>query len=281
MNVLISVDMEGIAGVVRAPHISINNNDYGRFRKLATAETNAAIEGALAGGATRVVVNDSHADGDNILIEDLNPAAELISGTRKPFDMMQGIGPDVDAVFFIGYHGAAGTGAAVLEHTYRGAVIEARLNGQMVGEMGFGAALAGDYGVPSEWPFQKANGVPVVLATGDTATAEEARALLGEIETVAVKEVISRTAARNLHPDVACKMIRQAAERALNLRSPPFVVPPPITVRIVFQRAAHADMATMIPGSVRADGRTVEWTGDDMFTVYKTFRAMVALAYIE
>lgn len=267
MKVLISVDMEGISGVVTGDHTSSSHKEYERFRKLMTAEANAAVEGALAGGATQIVVNDSHGGMTNILIEELNPAAELISGSPKPFGMMQGIGPDADAVFFVGYHGASGTGAAVLEHTWSGRVVEARLNGRTVGETGLNAALAGAYGAP------------VVLVTGDTAVTEEARALLGEIETVAVKDGVTRTAARCLHPEVACQRIREVAERALKLKGAPFVVPPPITVQVVFHRALHADMAELVPGSRRVDGRTVEWTGEDMPTVYKTFRAMVSLAF--
>lgn len=268
MNVLISADMEGISGVVTDDHTSSKHKEYERFRRLMTAEANAAIEGALAGGATQIVVNDSHGGMANILIEELNPAAELISGSPKPFGMMQGIGPGVDAVFFVGYHAASGTGAAVLEHTWSGRAVEVRLNGRVVGETGLNAALAGAYGAP------------VVLVTGDTAVTEEARALLGEIETVAVKEGVTRTAARCLHPEVAGKQIRQAAERALKLNVSPFVVPPPITVRIAFQRALHADMAELIPDSRRVDGRTTEWTGDDMPTVYKVFRAMASLAFV-
>ena len=267
MNVLISVDMEGISGVVLNDHTFSNHKEYERFRKLMTAEANAAIIGALAGGATRVVVNDSHGGMANILIEELNPAAELISGSPKPFSMMEGIGPDVDAVFFVGYHAASGTGAAVLEHTWSGRVAELRLNGQAVGETGLNAALAGAFGVP------------VVLVTGDRAVTEEARALLGEIETVAVKDGVARTAARCLHPQVAQERICQAAERALRLGARPLVVPAPITLRVVFQRAQHADVAELVPGSRRVDGRTVEWTGDDMPAVYKVFRAMTTLAW--
>jgi D-amino peptidase len=268
MKVLISVDMEGISGVVSGDHTSSKHKEYGRFRRLMTAEANAAIEGALAGGAAQIVVNDSHGGMTNILIEELNPAATLISGSPKPFSMMQGIGPDVDAVFFVGYHGASGTGAAVLEHTWSGSVVETRLNGQVVGETGLNAALAGAYGVP------------VVLVTGDDAVAEEARALLGaKVETVAVKEGLGRTAAQCLHPEVARQHIREAAERALELNVSPFVVPPPITVRIAFQRATHVDMAELVPGSRRVDGRTLEWTGEDMPSVYKAFRAMVSLAW--
>jgi len=267
MKVLISGDMEGISGVVTGDHVSSGHREYERFRKLMTAEANAAIEGALAGGATQVVVNDSHGGMANLLIEELNPAAELISGSPKPFGMMQGIGPDVDAVFFVGYHAASGTGAAVLEHTWSSRVVaEVWLNDQAVGETGLNAALAGSYGAP------------VVLVTGDRAVTEETRALLGEIETVAVKEGVTRTAARCLHPEVAQERIRQAAVRALSLTVSPFVVPPPITLRVVFQRALHADMAELIPGSTRGDGRTVEWTGEDMPTVYKVFRAITTLA---
>jgi D-amino peptidase len=260
--------MEGIAGVVMQDHVTSTHKEYGRFRRLMTAEANAAIEGAVAGGATRVVVNDSHGGMANILIEELNPAAELISGNPKPFSMLQGIGPEVDAVFLVGYHAAAGTGAGVLEHTWSGRVARVRLNGRNVGETGLNAALAGAYGAP------------VVLVTGDRAVTEEARALLGPIETVAVKNGVARTAARCLHPEVAREHIRQAAERALNLTVAPFVVPPPVGLEVVFQRTANADMAELVPGSQRVDGRTVTWTGDDMPTAYKAFRAMIALASI-
>ena len=262
MNVLISVDMEGISGVVTSDHTSSSHKEYERFRRLMTAEANAAIEGALAGGADQIVVNDSHGGMANILIEELSPVAELISGSPKPFGMMQGIGPEVDAVFFVGYHAASGTGAAVLEHTWSGHVVELRLNGRLVGETGLNAALAGAFDAP------------VVLVTGDRAVAEEAHALLGEIETVTVKDGVTRSAARCLQPEVAHKRICQAAERALRLSPPPFVVPSPITLHVVFQRAIHADMAALVPGSQRMDGRTVEWTGEDMPTVYRVFRAM-------
>ena len=269
MKVLISVDMEGVSGVVTGNHVTSTHKEYERFRKLMTAEANAAIEGALAGGATQVVVNDSHGGMANILIEELNPAAELVSGSPKPFGMMQGIGPDVEAVFFIGYHAASGTGAAVLEHTWSSRVIfEVHLNGQVMGETGLNAALAGAYGAP------------VVLVTGDRAVTEEARALLGGIETVAVKDGITRSAARCLHPRVAHERIRQAAERASKLSASPFVLPSPVTLRVVFQRAIHADMAALVPGSERVDGRTVEWAGESMPTVYKVFRAMATLAWV-
>ena len=267
MNVLISVDIEGISGVVSADAVTNTHHDYDRFRRLMTAEANAAIEGALRGGAQSVIVSDAHGSMTNILIEELNPAAELATGNPKPLSMMQGIGPEIAAVFLVGYHAAAGTQAAVLDHTYSGGtVFQVSLNGRPVGEMGLNGALAGSYGAP------------VKLVTGDRATTEEARLLFGAIETVAVKDGVARTAARCLHPRIAQERIRQAAQRALALSVPPLVVAPPLSIKVIFQRSAHADMATLIPHSRRPDARTVEWTGDDMPTVYRTFRAMVALA---
>jgi D-amino peptidase len=173
----------------------------------------------------------------------------------------------VNVVFFIGYHSQMGTGASVLSHTYHGGVVaELRLNGQAVGETGLNAAVAGAYGVP------------VVLVTGDSAVTEEARALLGNIETVAVKEGTSWTSARCLHPEVARKRIREAAERAVKSKPAPFVLPTPITVRVTFQRPGHADMASLIPGTRRLDGVTLEYVAPDVLTAYNAFRAMFVLA---
>lgn len=268
MNVLISVDMEGIAGVVAEGHTSATTKDYERFRKLMTAEANAAIDGAIDGGANQIVVNDSHGPMTNILIEELNPIAQLITGNPKPSDMMQGIGTDVDAVFFIGYHGATGTAKAVLDHSWSLRATEVRLNDKIVGETGINAAIAGAYNVP------------VVLVTGDAAVTEEARTLLGKIETVTVKDGISRTAAKSLHPGTACELIRKAAERSLKLTIDPFVIAPPITVRITFQRTIHADMAELVPNSNRINGTTIEWTGQDMDKTFQAFQAMGLLATI-
>ena len=266
MDLLISVDMEGVAGVVSSDHTDSSHKEYERFRRLMTAEANAAIEGALAGGADRIVVNDSHGSMTNILIEEMSSAAELVSGKPKPLGMMQGIGPDVDAVFLVGYHARSGTGAAILEHTWSGRVVEVRLNGLAVGEMGLNAALAG------------ACGAPVVLVTGDRAVTEESRALLGEVETVAVKSGVTRTAAQCLHPDVAQERIRWAAERAIGLGASPYLVSAPITLQVVFQRATFADLASLIPGTARVGGCTVEWQDEDMEAIYRAFVAMMTIS---
>src|SRR3989475_11899904 len=195
MGVYISVDMERIAGVVREPQTNPGDprgaSEYARFRKLMTAEANAAIEGALEAGASQVLVNDSHWFMRNLLAEELNQAAVLVSGGPKPRSMMEGIDGGFDAAFCIGYHARAGTRNAILDHTYADCIHEARLNGRPVGELGLNAALAGGFGVP------------VVLVSGDNALAAEARELLGEgVRPVIVKEAVNRHPANSAGPAV-------------------------------------------------------------------------------
>src|SRR3989475_37233 len=168
MRVYVSVDMEGIAGVVHEsqtdPTTPAFAAEYGRFRRLMTAEANAAVEGALAAGATRVLVNDSHWFMRNLLAEELHQAAELVSGDPKPRSMVQDIDGGFDAALFIGYHARD----AILDHTYADRIHDVRLNGKPVGELGLNAALAG------------VHGVPVALVSGDSAVATEAKDLLGQ-----------------------------------------------------------------------------------------------------
>jgi D-amino peptidase len=273
MRVYISVDMEGIAGVV---HESQTNpiepkfaGEYNRFRRLMTLEANAAVEGALAGGATDILVNDSHWDMRNLLIEELHPAAELMSGGPKTHSMMEGIAGGADAAFFIGYHAKAGTPRAILDHTYTDRVQDVRLNGRSMGELGINAALAGTFSVP------------VVLVSGDAALAAEAGALFGDgVLAVVVKEAVSRHAARSVAPSVARERIREAAAVALQRR--PFPQPlrldSPITLEVDFSLTVEADGAEGAPGVTRLAGRTVGFQHPDYREVFKAFRSMYNLA---
>lgn len=265
MKILISVDMEGITGVASQSHTDPAHTEYQRFRKLMTGDANAAIEGALAAGAAEIVVNDAHSNMDNILIEELHPAARLISGSPKPFSMMQGIAPDVHAVFLIGYHARAGSAPAVHDHTWSGTIFNVTLNGRLTGEIGLNAALAGHMGVP------------VVLVTGDQLATAEAREFLGDVETVTVKTAVGRTAAECLPPARTSEMIRAAAAQALARAREPFVIQAPITLGIEFMRSSQAEKAQLIPGARQSGPRTVEWTGEDMTVIYRTWRALTGL----
>ncbi|PYP37518.1 MAG: peptidase M55 [Gemmatimonadetes bacterium] len=273
MRVYVSVDMEGIAGVVHEsqtdPTTPAFGAEYARFRRLMTAEANAAIEGALAAGATKVLVNDSHWFMRNLLAEELHPAADLASGDPKPRSMVQGIDGGFDAALFIGYHARAGTPNAILDHTYADRIHDVRLNGTAVGELGLNAALAG------------VHGVPVALVSGDSALAAEARDLLGDgVATVVVKRAVSRHAAQSVAPSVACRMIREEALRALQRKHAPYTIAAPVTLEVDFALTIHADMAELCPGATRTAGRTVGFTHRDYGEVFRAWRAMLNLSAV-
>jgi D-amino peptidase len=274
MRVYISVDMEGVAGVVHEnqtdPADPRHAGEYNRFRRLMTAEANAAIEGALAAGAERVLVNDSHWLMMNLLAEELHPAAELLSGGPKARSMVEGVELGFDAALFVGYHARAGTGQAVIDHTYTSRVHEARLNGRPVGELAINAALAGTFDVP------------VALVSGDQALAAEARDLLGPaVETVIVKHAVGRFAARSVSPEVACRLIREGTTTALGRTHAPFRLTAPVRLEVDFAETQMADMAELVPGSVRTAGRTLEFAHQDYREVFRAWRALYNLAGVE
>jgi len=274
MKIFISVDMEGVSGIVHSDQTDATHPEYARGRRWMTAEVNAAIEGAFEAGATEVLVNDSHAGMRNILIEELHPDAILLSGATKSFSMMAGIDRTFDAVFFLGYHARAGSSFATLDHTWSGPTVVQNvwINGVEVGETGLNAALAGYFGVP------------VVLVTGDEVTCTQARELLGaDVETVAVKQALGRAAAKNIHPTKAHALIRHAAARAVaNCKTrAPFTFAAPITLRLALARTSQADRCLWMPGIKRVAPRIVEFTHEDYAVLYNAFRALMVLADVQ
>lgn len=268
MKAFISIDMEGVSGVVNFEQCTPGNPEYERARLLMTQEANAAILGARAAGATSVTVSDSHGNMRNLLIEEFDPHANLIYGSPKPYGMMEGLDDSFAVAFLVGYHARAGTPNAILDHTYSSkSVSHVELNGRAVGEIGLNAALAG------------VHGVPVGLVTGDQAATGEAAALLGPaLQTVTVKRAVGNQAAVCLHPEEVQSMIRQAAEHAIGTEVLPFKLDTPVVLRLQFKSSLMADYAGLVPGTRRPDGYTVEYAHEDYLTVYRTFRAMVRLA---
>jgi D-amino peptidase len=274
MRVYISVDMEGVAGVVHEdqtnPIDPRHAGEYNRFRRLMTSEANAAVEGAVLGGAKTIVVNDSHWQMRNLLPDELHPAAELLSGGPKLRSMVEGVEAGFDAALFVGYHARGGTKHAIIDHTYTSNVHEVRLNGQPAGELAINAALAGTYGVP------------VAMVSGDQALAAEAKELLGAtVEAVIVKHAVGRFAARSVHPGESCRRIREGATAALRRSHRPYVLSAPITLDVEFALTQMADMAELTPGSVRTGGRTLQYRHDDYREVFRAWRAFYNLASVD
>ncbi|GHB72396.1 hypothetical protein GCM10010331_70660 [Streptomyces xanthochromogenes] len=83
---LISVDMEGISGIVHPAETNPDHYDYERGRALMTAETNSVIAGVLAAEpAAEVWVTDAHGPFRNLLPEELDRRARLVRGNPAPW----------------------------------------------------------------------------------------------------------------------------------------------------------------------------------------------------
>ncbi len=269
LKVYISADMEGIGGVSTwQVQAAMQGREYEKFRKLMTQEVNAAIAGAFDAGATEVLVSDSHADGQNIDVELLDKRARLIRAWPRPLVMMQGIDNSFDAAVFIGYHASEGQPAAILAHTMSSRrIFEIKLNGTAVPEAGFNAAIAGEFSVP------------VVFLAGDQTIGEEARRLLGPMETVAVKQATGFFSATMMHPSEAQRLIREGVKRAVERRGElkPYKLAHPVKLEITFKDTVNAEMVSYLPGVERPRGNAIVFTARDMIEASKFLEAIMDL----
>ncbi|MGB9833535.1 MAG: M55 family metallopeptidase [bacterium] len=270
MKVYISADLEGISGMVSWDQMKEDTPEYAKAVELMLKEVNAAVEGAVKGGASEVLVNDSHGYMRNLPIEGLHPKANLISGFIKPLSMVQGA-EGADLAFFIGYHAGVGTRASICDHSYSsGSVFRLSINGKDFSETAINAAVCGHFGVP------------VGLVTGDQETVNQARVILPGVLTVATKVGITRFAASCRHPLEVRKEIEEKAQAALIKFKEggfqPFLVETPVTMEITFMQTAKADVAELLPGTERLDGRTLIYRGKDILEVYRALQALLFLA---
>ncbi len=268
MQVFISADMEGVSGIVHPSQLSPTGADYLRGRRLQTGDVNAAVEGALAAGATEVVVNDSHWVQRNILIEELHPRARLVSGATKPLGMVQGV-ENSDVALFIGYHAKHGTPYALADHTWSAPCLnDLRIERQSIGETGLNALICGHFGVP------------VAMLSGDQALEAEAKALLPEAVVAVVKRATGRWAADCVSLEESLRMIRQCAEQAVreSANHEPLSPPQPCLVEMDLMLTDMADRAEAIPGVAREGGRTISFESEDMVQAFDVFRTVINAA---
>ncbi|MCW3473565.1 M55 family metallopeptidase [Limobrevibacterium gyesilva] len=268
MKIFISADIEGVAGVVTPQHGQPGNAEYERARRLMTEEVNAAIAGAFDGGASAVLVNDSHGPMVNLLPDALDPRAELILGRPKPTSMFAGLDGDFAAAFCTGYHSGAGQ-HGVLSHTINGFAFAAiRVNGIDCAEATLYGAYAGSLGVP------------VALLTGDDRLQAQCAPLFPGVRTAVVKHALGQRAARALSPQSACALIRATAEHAVrNLADcRPFVIPGPHRLEIDLNSVALADLAETIPVATRIAPRSVAFAADTMRAVIGWINTISAMS---
>lgn len=271
MKVWISCDMEGVAGVVDWDQCRAGSGDsYAVGCALLQDEVNAAIDGAIEGGAQQVVVNDSHGRMFNLDPRKIAGNAEYIAGQHKPLYMMQGLDESFDAIFFIGYHGSISGAPSTLSHTYNPDVFSrASINGVEIGESGINALVADHYQVP------------IALISGDSVTMKQAEPFAPGAVRVITKESLTRFSARNLHPAESCRRIREGATAALHNVADGTVGPPgidvPATLELEFQTSDMAEVATWVRGTARSGERSVAIEGDNLLELFRSF---VAVNYI-
>jgi len=266
LKVYISADMEGVGGVSTwDKQSSPKGADYEKFRRLMTLEVNAAIAGAYDAGATEVLVSDSHWDGQNIDPELLDRRARMVRAWPRPLGMMQGIDETYDAVVFVGYHASEGQANAILAHTESGnKIFEVKLNGVTVPEAGISAAIAGEFGVP------------VVFLSGDQTIGEEARRLLGPIETAAVKTAGGFYSGTMLHPEECQRLIREGVKRGVERRRQlkPYKLSRPVKLEVTFKSVVLAEIVSYFQNVERPKGNTIVYTAHDMLDASRFFMAI-------
>ena len=271
MKVYISVDMEGVAGVNHPAPTARADSRYPDAVALMVGEANAAIEGAFDGGATEVLVNDSHGSMYNLRPAEMDRRARVLQG-QKAWSMVEGAGPDrgFGVALFVGYHARAGHPRGTIAHTYSGRPTLSRLNGRLVGETGVNAAVLGQWGVP------------VGLVTGDDALAEEVEDWLPWAQRVVVKDSAGGSSAASLHPEAARQLIcdgaAAAVRRAIAAELTLLEVERPVVVEVEYVNGVTADFAAVVPGAARFGDRGVRFEASDPVTAYRGFLAGVRLA---
>lgn len=255
MKVYISVDMEGVAGVVTADQLVPGGFEYERFRKFMTQETLAAVKAANDAGGSEIVVSDSHGNGENLLIEEFPANVRIVRAWPRRGGMMAGLDSSFTAAVFIGYHASTTNPNGVRAHTFSSAhYARVALNGNAVTEGEFNAAYAG------------AKGVPVIFASGDDVAVAELKSRLGNIETVETKKALSFHSAETVTPEVARERIGAGVKAALARLHDfkPYVMKTPVSLEITFKNYLPAEVLAFLPIVQRVDAHTIRYIGKDM-----------------
>ena len=255
LKVHISVDMEGIAGVVTPEQLGPAGFEYGRFREFMTGEALAAVQAAKAAGATEIVVADSHGNGQNLLIEKFPDDVKVIRSWPRRLGMMAGVDGGVDAAIFIGYHAGTNNATGVRAHTFSSATLtRVALNGVNVTEGSWNAAVAGQFNVP------------VIMMSGDDAAIAEVRKAIGNIEAAETKQTLGFHSALTITPNAATnliqKQVRAAFARLQDFK--PYKVQGPIVVDVSFKHYLPAEVLAYLPMFERTDSHSVRFRAKDM-----------------
>ena len=267
-KIFISVDMEGISGVVQPAQLGPDGFEYQRAREWMTGEVNAAIAGVRETGPAEIVICDSHGNGQSLLIDKVPEDVRIVRGFPRPLEMMQGLDDTFAAAMFIGYRGSEWTPGAVRGHTISSArLLGVRLNGAEVSEGIYNAALAGHFGVP------------VALVSGDRLAVTQVQQVVASAEGAIVKEPYGYHSANTVTPARGQAMIREGAKRAMGKIGSlqPYRITTPVALEVGFKLTIDAERAAFVPGLARSDAHTVKGTFHDMVEVTRLLQVLTSL----
>jgi D-amino peptidase len=265
LKLFISVDMEGVVGVVTADQLGPSGFEYQRAREWMTEELVAAINAAREQGVTEFVVADSHGNGQNLLIDRLPDDVLVVRSWPRPLGMMQGIDSTFDAAVFLGYHTGTSNPEGVRAHTFSSArLADVRLNGQSVPEGGVNAAIAGYFGVP------------VIMVSGGDAAIEQIRSVIGDVEGAVVKWHYSFHSAKTMTPAASYELIGETIKRALQRLDDfePLVVSAPVILDVRFKNYRPSQILAYLPIVERTDSHSIRYIGEDMVAISKFLQFM-------
>lgn len=267
-RVFISVDMEGITGVVQPAQLGPDGFEYQRAREWMTGEVNAAIAGIRAAGPADVVVADSHGNGQSLLIDKLPDDVQIVRGFPRPLEMMQGIDETFAAAVFIGYHASEWTANAVRGHTISSArLLGVKLNGVEVSEGLYNAALAAQFNVP------------VAFVSGDRLAVTQIQKAIPGVEGAIVKEPLGYHSAMTVTPARGQAMIKDGVAQAMSKLSSiqPYRMKTPIDLEVGFKLTIDAERAAFVPGLARLDAHNVKGTFADMVQITRLLQVLTSL----
>lgn len=267
-KIFISQDMEGISGVVNLNDLLRKGDDYNHARLWVTEDINAAVEGAIKGGADDLTVREAH---HGIIYHKLHPKAKLIRGMPSSQWIMDCLDRSFDAVMGIGFHARSGDGAGILSHTWLFELLDVKINDILMSEARIGALIAGYYDVP------------LVMVSGDDIICKEVEQWNPGVETAVVKYALNRYGATCLSMVDAQKLIKEKAEKAMGKidEIEPYKLDPPYKLEIQTIDPSQAHRMHLLPGTEYDGNRTISYTCDDFLVSHRAFLTMVHLSYME
>lgn len=260
-RIYLSADIEGTCGIMHWDETEAGKNGYEHFRQQMTREVSAACSGALAGGATELMVKDAHDNARNIDPSGLPQEACIFRGWGSdPFSMMSGLDESYEGVIFTGYHSAASWEGNPLSHTMTTSALQVRINGEVCSELMINSLTASMFGVP------------VLMVTGDEMLCEWFHSVCPGSITVPVSQGVGRGSV-SIHPEKAVSLIREKAEQAMKLDPDKCMFPMEeyYDVEIDYRDHFRAKSVSYYPGAVQLGSRTVSFGSDNWMDVLTFF----------